>query len=98
MQVGDTAKDKGVSGFVRSVLPYGLVLWWDAEETRIHAPRKNTHGSLSRKGSAGDFSTGESFGVDHSDYADMDRIEALAMRSQMMLDSGMRLDTSRIGE
>lgn len=30
-QVGNPEKDKGVNGFFRSVLPYGLVLWWDKE-------------------------------------------------------------------
>ena len=35
MQVGDTKKDNGLTGIFRSILPYGLVLWWDAEDKRI---------------------------------------------------------------
>ena len=35
MQVGDEAKDRGSAGKIRSIMPYGLVLWWDAEDRRI---------------------------------------------------------------
>lgn len=35
MQVGNDEKDCGFSGRFRSVMPYGLVLWWDAEDRRF---------------------------------------------------------------
>lgn len=34
MDVGDRERDRGVVGAVRAVMPYGLVLWWDAEDHR----------------------------------------------------------------
>ena len=34
MQVGNDAKDSGALGKFRAVMPYGLVLWWDAEDRR----------------------------------------------------------------
>jgi len=35
MQVGNDEKDCGFSGKFRSIMPYGLVLWWDAEDRRL---------------------------------------------------------------
>lgn len=35
MQVGNDAKDCGLAGRFRAFMPYGLVLWWDAEDSRI---------------------------------------------------------------
>ncbi len=34
MQVGNDAKDRGVAGAFRAAMPYGLVLWWDAEDAQ----------------------------------------------------------------
>jgi len=31
-QVGDPAKEKGLSGVIRAMCPYGLVLWWDSAD------------------------------------------------------------------
>lgn len=31
MKVGNDAKDHDFGGFVRAIMPYGLVLWWDSE-------------------------------------------------------------------
>lgn len=35
MQVGNDEKDCGFAGKFRALMPYGLVLWWDAEDMRI---------------------------------------------------------------
>lgn len=52
MKVGNDDKDHGVIGAFRFIMPYGLVLWWDAEDERIKAsPRrnkKNTNATSSR--------------------------------------------------
>lgn len=34
MQVGNDEKDCGFAGKFRAIMPYGLVLWWDAEDIR----------------------------------------------------------------
>lgn len=37
MNIGNESLDKGVSGAVRAISPYGLVLWWDGEDSRLAA-------------------------------------------------------------
>lgn len=34
MQRGDATRDHGAIGALRSIMPYGLVLWWDAEDAQ----------------------------------------------------------------
>ena len=34
-EVGSDVKDRGFSGLVRSVCPYGLVLWWDDDGKNV---------------------------------------------------------------
>ena len=40
MQVGDDAKDHGMAGAFRAIVPYGLVLWWDAECAQKNANKE----------------------------------------------------------
>jgi hypothetical protein len=35
LHVGDDEKDCGMAGKFRAVMPYGIVLWWDADDIRI---------------------------------------------------------------
>ena len=44
MRVGNDAADHGAIGALRSLMPYGLVLWWDAEDVRIKSA--STHQKL----------------------------------------------------
>ncbi len=39
LQKGNAVRDHGVVGALRAVLPYGLVLWWDAEDLRLAMPK-----------------------------------------------------------
>ena len=44
MQRSDATRDHGAIGALRSVMPYGLVIWWDAEDARIM--EGSGHGNL----------------------------------------------------
>ncbi len=35
IQRGDATRDQGLIGWFRSIMPYGLVLWWDAEDKQL---------------------------------------------------------------
>lgn len=41
MERGNTAKDKGPWRLLRAAMPYGLVLWWDAEDARLARGKAN---------------------------------------------------------
>lgn len=34
IQRSDVTQDRGLIGAIRAILPYGLVIWWDTEDTR----------------------------------------------------------------
>lgn len=77
MKVGNDARDRGLGGCVRAVMPYGIVLWWDAECARLCAPIKgdDSVGSLG----VVDFGFPMSVRLDPSRDR-LDRIETLGLR------------------
>ncbi len=81
MQVGEGAHDHGVVGVLRAIMPYGLVLWWDAEEARIsQGARGRDCQTESRKADPRlPLSDRE-----RRDLARIDRLEALSLRYLMI--------------
>lgn len=91
MQVGNDAKDNGMVGKFRAILPYGLVLWWDAEDMRI-AQDTSAH-----KLKANEKQAGSNFVVnfgwrmperERSEFTRMDRVEAMTLRNLIMTVGG----------
>lgn len=81
MQRGDAARDKGAARAVRAIMPYGLVLWWDAEDMRIAA-------GMMRKDNANvaelDLFDRRITDTERKEFRDRDRVEALALRALVM--------------
>ena len=88
--VGNAQRDKGFWGRVRSVLPYGLILWWDREDKRIEGEIvKRQSESAAKKGRQ----TAPASTIDRTMVAEIkqfivqqmdvarDRMEVLSMRS-----------------
>lgn len=85
MQVGNDAKDHGMVGKFRAIMPYGLVLWWDAED------RRTSQNAATRKPKANARQSQPSqefvlnFGWlmperERLEFQRMDRIEAMTLR------------------
>ena len=82
MQVGDGAHAHGVVGALRAIMPYGLVLWWDAEDARISQGTKARECQVeSRKADSG-WSLSDR---ERRDFARNDRLEALSLRYLMIV-------------
>ena len=79
MEVGDYAKDYGVLGVFRAIMPYGLVLWWDAEDRRMAESAYQPAVSLKK-----DESVLQKLRVERSEQARTDRIDALTLRYLIM--------------
>ena len=79
MKVGDDAKDHGAVGVFRAVMPYGLVLWWDAEDRRM-AERPCRPASSLKKGE----SALQVRRMGQLEQARADRTEALSLRYLIM--------------
>ena len=81
MQRGNAARDKGCAVVVRAVMPYGLVLWWDAEDARIAV------GTM-RKGNVNvaefDLPDRRITETERAGLRDRDRLEALTLRAIVM--------------
>ncbi len=75
MKVGDDAKDRGVVGVFRAVMPYGLVLWWDAEGKRIEEGARRLNEPQVKVGSVRQIQK-----LTRAEQARMDRLEAMALR------------------
>lgn len=80
IQRANVARDRGLLGAVRAIMPYGLVIWWDAEDVRI------TRGELGRKKSEDEVlssACGTIRDVSEDErklFQRLDRIEVLALR------------------
>ena len=98
MQVGNDAKDNGMAGKFRAVMPYGLVLWWDAEDRRIaqnnalerklQAPKPQAKKPQANKTQARS-DVAVNFGWrmperDRLEFQRMDRIEAMILRMSII--------------
>ena len=81
MQVGDDAHDHGVIGVLRAIMPYGLVLWWDAEGARPpEGPRVRGCQMESRKAGSGRSLSDK----ERRELARLDRQTALSLRYLML--------------
>lgn len=81
MQVGDDAHDHGVIGVLRAIMPYGLVLWWDAEGARLpEGPRVRGGQMESRKAGSGRSLSDK----ERRELARLDRQTALSLRYLML--------------
>lgn len=85
MQVGDAARDQGAIGMLRAIMPYGLVLWWDAEDVRISQGAQGAQAGkrqvkLRKADSVWSLSDRE-----RRDFARIDRLEALSLRYLMIM-------------
>ena len=89
MQVGNDEKDCGFAGKFRSIMPYGLVLWWDAEDCRTAqsaATRKpKTKEPQSQLGSEFVLKFGWHMPEkERMEFQRMDKIEAMTLRLLIM--------------
>jgi len=95
MEVGDAAKDSGISGAIRFVMPYGLVLWWDAEDDRLR--NGSWQGARSSAAVKHDVAMAKVrryrlSDKDRQEYARMDEIGAMTLR--LMIIQGAAVPSS----
>ena len=86
-QRGDVSQDHGVVGLLRAILPYGLVLWWDAEDARIARDveaRNNGNEELRQNLNDKSASGGHVAENEWKESVRMDRIEAMTLRLMIM--------------
>ena len=84
IQRGDVTRDHGVIGGLRAILPYGLVLWWDAEDKRLAVSSKQSQKPFGKQpqkplGPSALLSVKERQALEQQD-----RIEALTLRMLIM--------------
>ena len=103
MQVGNDGKDHGVAGKFRAIMPYGLVLWWDAEDRRI-AQKASARKPQAKKAQANKTQSSSGFAVnfgwrmperERMEFQRMDRVEAMALRLCIMTAAGGGLHTKQ---
>ena len=85
MKVGDGTKDRGVVGVFRAVMPYGLVLWWDAEGKRIAEGARRLNVPHVEVGSVRQMQE-----LSRAEQARMDRLEAMSLRYSIMMAGRLR--------
>ncbi len=75
MRVGNDAKDHGAVGVFRAIMPYGLVLWWDAEASGVTggAQQVEVHQATVESGHQKQKRA-------RAEQARMDRLEAMSLR------------------
>ncbi len=88
MQIGNDAKDRGAFGKLRAAMPYGLVLWWDAEDRRTARDAIASKQPV-KKRQVGQPNPDLNFSWriserERTEYQRMDRIEAMALRLCIM--------------
>ena len=87
MKVGNDAKDHGAVGVFRAILPYGLVLWWDAETRGMAggARQEEMHQATAES----DLQMQERVRAEQervrAELARMDRLEALSLRYLLIM-------------
>ena len=79
MKVGDDKSDSGAAGAIRYVMPYGLVLWWDAENAVQTGKRDSQEpgDALADQPARPERKLPE---IAREEMARLDRIEALTLR------------------
>ena len=83
MEIGNAAKDCGISGAMRFVMPYGLVLWWDSEDARLNAGNGNERHPSPEESPDRAAKPSQPFRLserERQEYARRDKIEAMALR------------------
>ena len=75
MRVGNDAKDHGAVGVFRAIMPYGLVLWWDAETSGVTGGAQQVN---VRQAAAE--SDQQKQKRARAEQARMDRLEAMSLR------------------
>ncbi len=75
MRVGNDAKDHGAVGVFRAIMPYGLVLWWDAEASGVTegVRQVDVHRAAAESGQQMQKRA-------RAEQARMDRLEAMSLR------------------
>ena len=93
LQRGNAERDRGMVGMFRAIMPYGLVLWWDADDAQ-KAPSEGTHKNPVEATALGG---GPSFDADRrlsakarEELLRTDRIEAMTLRLLIMTEGGKR--------
>lgn len=79
MDVGNAALDKGFSGIFRALMPYGLVLWWDAETERLSPGRRRIPDRIAQRKTVPDVVC-RMTDQERQELARLDKIEALVLR------------------
>ena len=75
MRVGNDAKDHGAVGVFRAIMPYGLVLWWDAETSGVTGGAQQVN--VRQAAAESDQQKQERA---RAEQARMDRLEAMSLR------------------
>lgn len=83
MRVGNDKVDQGLVGAIRFVMPYGLVLWWDAEDARLSRKVNNPPKTMKsyRQTACTSCITAE---MRREDVSRLDRLEALMLRLMIL--------------
>ncbi len=88
MQRGDASLDRGAVGWFRSLMPYGLVLWWDAERDKgapVPKAGEGTPAPVNAKSPAYCLNVdGRISERQRMEFLRMDRIEARTLRVLIM--------------
>lgn len=88
IRVGDDKRDSGWSGAIRSVMPYGLVLWWDAEDAATSRNTKKSAAAKCLSAAAAVSPICNPREIDREILERLDRVEALVLRVSI-LNSGL---------
>ena len=96
MRIGGDKIDSGWSGAIRCVMPYGLVLWWDAESAAISRNANTTAATKRPPASSAASPHRISREIDAEMLERLDRTEALALRLSIL--QGFHLRERRPGE
>ena len=75
MRVGNDAKDHGAVGVFRAIMPYGLVLWWDAETRGEAGGAQQVEERQAAAGSGQQMQKRT-----RAEQARMDRLESMSLR------------------
>ena len=75
MRDGNDAKDHGVVGLLRAIMPYGLVLWWDAESRGVARRGRQVVAHRAERESGRQMQERA-----RTEQARLDRLEAMSLR------------------
>lgn len=111
IQRSDETRDRGLIGAIRAVLPYGLVIWWDAEDAQFdeyggrvedvfgngNKGGKNAKGQEAAPAAITFFKEGTRIAdADRLEFQRIDRIEAMISRLLILTAGRARNAISRV--